>query len=413
MHLRRRLAIVGLVLGIGELAAAPLAQAEPPAQPDASERAKAALDRARAATKEGNYEAAIVHYEQAQYHLPSAKLHFNIGVCHHRLLSVYEPGSEIYERHRAGAVASYDRYLQAAPEAADAERVMGMIHALGGTTRNDASEPWTIERVEPDALPDAPGFADDWNDGSPAEPELPAEPEPPGDETTDDPPAEDEVVDDPPLEDPPTPMPRPVGPLGRFGVFIPLTSSSPSQLAASDQLSAAPSLGIGLRGNAFLGPGRRISLGGELSLQPQLVSSQTQHRLSTGTAVIFVEYRHPVGSGGRFEIGGGGMIGMASQALVHDGDNPLPCSDGREASRRNGLWSGARFYFAALLGPRRNHEISLRAGPGLAAFSGGTPGGLMSEDVDCAMEPTAFETFGLDDGAALVMTFDIGYAPRF
>ena len=406
-YLRRILAVAGLVFGLGGVVAPPRAQAEPPAQPDASERAKAALDRARAATREGNYEAAIVHYEQAQYHQPSPKLHFNIGVCHHRLLSVYEPGSELYERHRAGAVASYDQYLKSAPDAEDAETVIGMIHALGGTTKAEDSEPWAIEEVDPDGLPDAPGFADEWND----DPSAQEEPEHPGGETGHEP-VEDDTTDDPPPEDPPTPMPRPVGPVGRFGVFIPVMVTSPSQLAASD-LSSAPSLGLGIRGNAFLGPKRRVSLGGEIALMPQLVSTQTQHRLSTLTGVIFVEYRHPVGPDGRFEVGGGGSVGLGSQALVHDGDNGLPCVASREASRRNGLWSSARFYFAALLGPKRNHELSLRVGPGLAAFSGGTPGTGMSDEVDCMAQPTAFETFGLNEGAALVMTFDLGYAPRF
>jgi hypothetical protein len=107
-------------------------------------------------------------------------------------------------------------------------------------------------------------------------------------------------------------------------------------------------------------------------------------------------------------------VGVGWQTLVYTGSDRLRCANGREASQRGGLWSGARLWLAALLGPRRNHELSLRLGPGLAAYApGSVPAKRDAAGTTCEGEPSAFETFGLRDGAALSVTVDIGYAPRF
>jgi len=198
-----------------------------------------------------------------------------------------------------------------------------------------------------------------------------------------------------------------------MGVFVPLVSSNPAQLAGSRELRPLPSLGLGLRGNAFLGHRRRIALGGELAIATQTASARTRHRLGLGWLGVVLEARHPLGRG-RFEIGGGGVVGLGWQTLVYTGDAPLRCASGREASRRGGLWTGARLIVAALLGARRNHELSLRVGPGLAALApGSVPASKDAAGVSCEGEPSAFETFGLREGAALSVTVDIGYAPRF
>jgi hypothetical protein len=86
---------------------------------------------------------------------------------------------------------------------------------------------------------------------------------------------------------------------------------------------------------------------------------------------------------------------------------------GREASRRAGLWSGVRLYVAALLGKRKNHELSLRLGPGLAAHGEGSVRADDDAGTSCEGEPSAFEVLGLPPGASLSVTVDIGYAPRF
>ncbi|MCX4245908.1 hypothetical protein [Paraliomyxa miuraensis] len=397
---RRCLAIALFVRAA--LAATSVEAAAPSPSPQAEAakaQAKAAIDRARAAAKAGDHDAALAGFEEALRLWPSAKLHFNIGVCHHRAMAEHEPGSVPYEQHRAAAVTAYDDYLKAAPHASDAEDVEAMIRALGGTPADDDTQPWTIELVEPDDVPDPPGL--DESDDPLARPTPPPESQ----TTTTTPPATA-----------PRPPP-PTGPRGRVGPFLPLISSHPRDLAASTELRPLPALGLGVRGNAFLGQRRLIGLGGELAIALQPTSASTRHRLHVAYLGVLVEARHPLGRRGRFELGGGGVLGFGTQSLVYDGDEPLRCAVGGtrndEASRRTGLWASTRVTLAALLGPRRNHELSLRLGPGLSAYGAGSSA---SEDADgqgCADEPSAFEHFGLREGPALVVSVDIGYAPRF
>lgn len=354
--------------------------------------ATAAIERARAAVRAGDYAAALGHYQGALRLRPSAKLHFNIAVCHHRLMLTQEPGSSAYEQQRAAAVTAYNRYLQAAPGAPDTDEVSELVRALGGTPLVDDPEPWTIELVEPDAVPEAPSLYDQTEEPA-TTPTTPTPTEP----------------------TPRPPGPTPAGPTlrGRIGPFVPLVLSSPAALARSSELRPLPTLGLGLRGNAFVGQRRRIALGGELALTTQPLSARARHRLGLGWLGVLLEFRHPLRDG-RFEIGGGGVVGLGWQRLVYAGDAPLRCAvGGREASGRAGLSTGMRLVLAALLGKRKSHELSLRVGPGLAAHG---PGSVASEDAEgmpCTGEPSAFETLGLPDGAALSVTVDIGYAPRF
>jgi len=394
--------ILAAGLGVAMIAMAPnsRATAEPAstASPNDTDEAREALARAREATRARDYQAAIEHYEHALRLQPSPKLHFNVAVCHHQLLGEQAQGSPPYEEHRAAAVASYNRYLQAAPRAEDREDVAAMVRALGGTPITDNPEPWTIELVEPGDVPDPPGFDDTW-DAQPLDSAAKA--------------LDEENVDNVKPRPTPRPSPKAVGPRGRLGVFLPILLTNPRKLAASDLLRPVPALGMGLRGGGFLGPRRRVSLGGELALTTQATSAQSRYRLSSAYLGVQIEYHHPLGTEGRFEIGADGVIGLGSQALVHDGDQRLRCSNNREASRRNGLWASSRLFFAALLGKRRNHELSARIGPGIAAFAAGSRVSQDPDGITCEGEPTAFETFGLPEGAALVVSFDLGYAPRF
>lgn len=389
---------VALAIVAGAPSAA-TARALAPASSEGDEAKRAAIARAREAARAGDYATALRHYEDALRLQPSAKLHFNIAVCHHRLMVKAPAGSPEHEAQRAAAVSAYNDYLRADPDAADAEEVAELVRALGGTPQTENPEPWTVELVEPDAVPDPPSLYDgtaSTPDASDASDVTDATPEP----------AEQHPPRSPPSSTEPTLR-------GRMGGFIPLVSSNPAQLAGSRELRPLPGLGLGVRGNAFLGHRRRIALGGELAIATQTASARTRHRLGLGWLGVVLEARHPLGRG-RFEIGGGGVVGLGWQSLVYTGDAPLRCASGREASRRGGLWTGARLTLAALLGSRRNHELSLRVGPGLAAFApGSVPASKDAAGVSCEGEPSAFETFGLRDGAALSVTVDIGYAPRF
>lgn len=374
--------------------AAAAAPAPPATSTSTSDEAKrAAITRAREAARAGDYEAALRHYEDALRIQPSAKLQFNIAVCHHRLMMAAPAESPEHEARRAAAVRAYNEYLRADPEAPDAEEVAELVRGLGGTPQTENPEPWTIELVEPEAVPDPPNLWDASGAGTEGTGAATSTASGPAPRPT--PPSAEQAL------------------RGRMGGFIPLVVTSPAQLADSGELRPLPALGLGLRGNGFLGHRRRVALGGEAAIATQTASARARHRLTLGWIGVLVETRHPLGRG-RFEIGGGGVVGIGWQTLVYTGDAPLRCASGREASRRGGLWTGARLTLAALLGPRRNHELSLRVGPGLAAFAPGSVSATKdAEGMSCEGETSAFERFGLRDGAALSVTVDIGYAPRF
>ncbi len=377
-----------------------------PTSDDATAQAKAALRRALAATRAKDYSTALTHFEHALRLSPSPKLHFNIAVCHHRLMGEHAEGTKPYEQHRQAAVTSYNHYLATEPQ--DAEAVESVIVALGGTPVTDNPEPWTIELVEPGETPDPPGFDEEWIAGASTPDPAPE----PGDPDAAQTPEKTDDVAGPQ----PGVGPQPVVPpqlRGRVGVFIPLFMAHPGQMIGSSTLSGAPMLGLGLRGNAFIGPARRLGLGAEFVVVRQTMGTNDRHRLGGGNLSLMLDYRHPLGDGGRYEIGASGVVGVGTEILEYTGADGLRCANGREASRRNGLWTGARVVGAVLLGKDRNNELSLRLGPGLAANSEGSRANEDADGMSCAGEPSAFTTLGLRHGATLVVSFDLGYARRF
>lgn len=407
----RRTALVSLVAAGALLGAAAPVAAQPPsadaetnaattAEPTATDPRDAARDavgRGRAAARKGDYTEALGHFERALALAPAPKLHFNIAVCHHRLLGRHGGDAEPYERHRAAAIAAYNAYLEAAPEAPDRSEVAALVTALGGTPWTPSAQPWTIELVEPDDVPDPPPF-DGWED-----PPAPDDPE-------DDPP-DLPCIDDPPGPPVAVPLPPPSY-RGAIGAFVPIGWIAPVALGRSDELVAAPAIGLGLRGYGFVGPRRRLVVGAEAALSAQATSPQKRHRYSHGQFALYLGYRHPLGSAGRVELGVDGVLGVASQALVFRGSPRLRCSEGPEASRRGGLGSQVRFVASMRLGPKRRHVIAARVGPGLAAFGSGSLAAEGTDGMDCSGEPTAFERFSLPGGAALGVGFDLGYALR-
>jgi hypothetical protein len=214
----------------------------------------------------------------------------------------------------------------------------------------------------------------------------------------------------------PTP-PQDDGPLVRprwgMAVFVPLTLTNPSQFAASDELRPAPTLGLGIRGHGYLGSRRRVMLGGEAAATAQPLSGQQRHRMKVAWVGLTVGF-HQRPSHGRWELGVEGVVGLGTQTLMFDGEDRLRCAaNEREASRRSGLWAGTRVYAAAMLGKRRNHALTFRLGPGVGVFAAGSVAEQDAEMMTCEGEPSAFERFGVQDGGALVIAFDVGYSPRF
>ena len=383
------------------LAAPPPAHARLAPVEDADAIAEAAVAKARQATRDRDYAAAIEHFREAMRHRPTAKLQFNIGVCHHRLMVTQSPGSSAYEEHRGAAVEAYNRYLEAAPGASDTKDVVEMIRALGGTPYSaEQTEPWSIDLVEPDEVPAPPSF----DEGG-----LPTVEPPPSDGPPDPPPE--------PLP-PPTEVRDPNAPLTdpRWGLSfsIPVLMFGPGQLGGSDRLVPAPNLGLAVGGNGFLGSNRALWLGGEIGLTGQPISAADRPRLSLFHAGLVLEYHRSLGKQGRAEIGGGGLLSFASQTLLFSGTPRLRCAvSEREASRRNGLAAVARVYAAVLMGKRRNHALTFRLGPGIAVLAPGTVARTGPEGEGCENEPSPFQDLGVDEGPSLVLSFDVGYSPRF
>jgi hypothetical protein len=359
--------------------------------------AKAAFFEGRDAAARGDYDAALEGFERALALEPSPGIHYNIAVCHHRLMLEVTEGSEAYETSRRRAIEAYDRYLEAAPDADDREAVQELIRSLGG--RSTESSRWTIERLEPDPSPELRGPEPDPPEPDPPEVQLPeppprVEPKPPARATTD------------------------WRPRGRVGAGFVLGLTNMRELARTDEVATLPSLGLTLRGGAFLGPRDRINLGGEVALAGQPSRTDTRHRLATGHLGVTIDYGHPVGERRRLEIGGGGLVGIAGQSLHHRGASQVSCpttsrtQGDRVVGQRGGLLLGGRFTLAALLGRRRNHELALRITPGLGLYGAGQRGSHTVTGESCDEGPTPFEELGMN-GPALVVMVDLGYAPRF
>lgn len=394
--------------------------------PEVLSAVKVEVANARKAVAAQDFAAAVKHFEAALAIYPSPKLYYNIGVCHHGRAMAAEPGTAEHTEARDAAIASYNKYLELAPDADDVDAVEASVVGLGGRPYSRRNEDWTPELVHPDDVPDPPTLAD---------PLLGVE------EPID--PADDPTVPldvGPPQDDSSSPQGDPQGdPQGgdgrgrngaslgadtgpvnparlSLGAFIPLMITAPGQLAGSDELSSAPMIGFGFRGGGFLGDRRRINLGGEVALTGQPLGSSDRHIVTSGWLGLTLRYGHPIGE--RIELGGGGLIAATGQNLRYTGSDPLRCGVRQSGaiSSRTGVLLGARFVFAALLGNNKRHVLSLRVTPALAAHGPGTAGqdeGDASMDIPpCREEPTPFEGFGLEQGASFSLVTDFGYAVR-
>jgi hypothetical protein len=368
--------------------------------------AKAAFRDGRQAAADGDYRRALEGFERARALEPSPGIHYNIAVCHHRLMLQADEGTERYDARRQQAIEAYNLYLDAAPDADDRATVEDLIVSLGG---HPITRPrWTIERLDPTPEP-SPELRDD----DPREPEPEPEPEPDTRVPAD-------VAPTPTSPEPSTATASTAArlPRARVGVGFVLMLSNMRELSRTGDVETLPMLGLSVRGGAFLGPRRRINLGGEIALAGQTSATEIKHRLNAGHIGVTLDYAHPIGKRRRLEIGGGGLVAVAGQSLRHRGVSSVTCptrsdTEGdRDISTRAGMLLGGRFGLAALLGQRRNHELALRITPGLGLFGAGQKGSQTVMGESCDTAPTPFEEVGMN-GPALVVTVDLGYALRF
>ena len=398
----------------------PAADSEPVEPDDTKAQAARAVIAARTAAADGDYPRALEHFERALQLRPTPALHYNIAVCHHRIMLDQAEGTAEHEAARAAAVEAYNRYLQAAPDAADRDAVSQTVFSLGG--RPKTLDEWTIEPDKapgPSALPqlrESPrSEAEDSELDEPeTAPKLPdAEepvPQPPPDRS---PPAE--PTQPQPEKPPPLEFPR-----GRVGVGLYLGIVNIGRLQGSDQVEGLPALGGVFRAGAFAGRRKHVNIGGELGVHGQPTGTDSRHFQTGGYLAATAEYAHRLGPAQRLEVGAGGLLGVVRDVLRHRTGSATTCpsNDDGIVSDRGGLLLGGRFILSGLLGAKRRHELSLRITPALALFAAGTRGdGQQAEDgmtegSPCNRDLTPFKELGLD-GPALVMTVDLGYAPRF
>ena len=385
-------ALVGACLLSAAPAEATTRTSGPAAAPEEDRRAaaKAAFRAGREAASAGDYETALEGFERARALEPSPGLHYNIAVCHHRLMLRADEGSETHDARRLAAIDAYNLYLASSPDAEDRETVEDLVVSLGGhpVTRKR----WTIERLDPDPALPSPALRE-------------AEEEPIAEE-----PASIETPPNPPADAPP----KPWRPRARVGPGFVVMLSNMRQLSKQSEVATLPMIGLSLRGGAFVGPQRRINVGGELAVVGQPTGSDARHRLGAGHFGATVDYGHPLGKQRRFEIGVGSLVALTGQTLHHRGTSSVSCPAGsesdtdRQISQRGGLLLGGRLTLALLLGKRRNHELALRITPGLGLYGRGSK----TDGERCNDLPTPFEELGMGR-PALVTTVDLGYAPRF
>lgn len=365
-----------------------------PADP-ARKEAAAAVEAGARAFAAGDYARALTGFERAMALRPAPKLHYNIGVCRQQMmLAARERGDAGAEaEHAAAAVASFNAYLREVPGAEDRAEVEATVRGLGGTPLTEPKlKPIPPPREEPgppvgDVTPPAPE--------PPPSPEFPPPPSsggaPGGGAPT--------VVEGPP------PSPEPPPPRGRVGASFGLLAEPQVGLSRLD--GAVQGLLIGRIGG-FTGARRRVYLGASVMLAAGGKSAEEKLVLTTQTLSFDAEYNHPLGAGRRVELVLGGFASAAREALrIREGQALPSCSarsTGTLASRRGGGGAGGRVGLLVLLGPRRNHEISVRISTAILGFGAGSaaPG--------CSPRPFA----ALDvPQARLVIVSDTGYAFRF
>lgn len=348
-----------------------------------SDDAAAHVARAKQAAAAGDYALALAEFEAARELEATPQLNFNIAVCHHALMLEQPADAPATQAHRDGAIASYREYLAAAPDADDRAEVERIIVELGGDPNvAPTAEPVErlpplreiVERIDPDPPPQA----------------LP------------------EVT---PAPSPPPKPPRTRQP-ARIGPFVPLSLAHFGRLRRTQAVATLPTIGLGLRGGAFVGPRARTNLGGEFSYAMMPTASRSAHTLRHVTMVVAADWGARVGAAKRVELAVGGIVGFGFESLHTRGTSTLGCraSDNGRVATRGGLLLGARGGLLLLLGKRRNHELGLRVTPTLAVYGNGPRSGAVDE---MACVDPVFVEAGLPGGAALVTTIDLGYAPRF
>lgn len=361
--------------------------------------AKQFIGKARAAAREGDYATAVELFEHALVLRPSAAVHYNIAVCHHRMMLQAEDDSPAQETARAAAVRAYNHYLKAAKSAPDRYEIARTITELGGrpalldTWRIDAGSPNTV--AEPQLRDEDPG-----PDSEPTPSETPA------DSHTDLSRANSTDTQNN------TDTKSPRAPRGSVGFSFGLGLTAIGKLAQTSEVETLPVLGGTFRVGGYLGPRKRVLLGGELGFGVQPSAAKQRHRLQQSYLGGFAEFVAVLGSQQRLLLGAGGVLAIGSNTLVHRVASTATCPTQSKGgiSSRGGLLAVARANIGVLLGANKRHELSLRVGPGLGLFGGASKGKDDADICDAATSP--FAEFGITK-TNLVVLADFGYAIRF
>lgn len=373
--------------------------------------AREAVARAQAAARAGDFETALAEYERALALHPSPKLYYNIGVCHQHLAA--KATDEAKRRtHLKAAIAAYNRYLRARPDAPDAQAVARTIEALGGVPdRPGHWELGNLDLFDPDAPP--PALEDNrrlWEE---------IEQAPAADETADE--ARDEAGGGEalPAEGPnstrATPPAPPAGPKVAVGLWGQVGSLHPHDTRkAGLPLDRPVAMGAGVEVLGLLGSRRRAYVGGSFDfVWPLPVRGDATLRLGMLALTARGGYLFEPGRRGRIALGLGGGVGIVLESLRRTSDAPVPVTAcgpdwGRTESHRFGLSLEARPALIVRLGPRRAHGIVIAARPTLLLVG---EGWLAEACRDDGQGP--FEEVGLPAGAAFAVSGSLGYRVRF
>lgn len=394
---------IAIAVGLGATAPSSDTSSSDDAASEREREADAEIKAARAAASSGDYESAVTHFESALALRPSAGLHYNIAVCHHRRWLELDPKSDAWEPARKAAVDAYNAYLIQATNAEDRYHVAQTVSELGG--RPAVIDEWMVKPDEP-APTGPPQLRDTDEDPPPAPEDPPPEPE---ETVSRQPPAPPEPAH---AAAPPESTKAPVGPRARIGGALALGFVGLGKQRASSDVETLPSLGAVLRGGAFITERRELNLGAELGVAVQPSNAERRHRLTRVHGALTVDWGRRVASD-RLELGVGGLTGLVLQSLRTEGTTTAVCpehTDG-DVSGRSGFLAAARANVLVMLGPKRNHELGLRVGPGVAVFASGSRGDTADTSA-CSEATDAFSQFGLN-GPNLVLLADIGYAGRF